>query len=148
MSISGKARRAMATGQPSQTISESSTLVRVNPVVRRLRAVVTELGDFVMSNGDARQMRMQRILNIVIDEAMEELSSVPDDSLTIWMSNMARITQWAATGDMSILPEDLVPFACKVEGINYAEYVARMAERQAENAEEDIAEAELLPIES
>lgn len=85
---------------------------------------------------------MQRILNIVIDEAMEELATVPDDSLTIWMSNMARVTQWAATGDMRILPEDLIPFACKVEGIDYAEYIA--TRNGTSVPDDEIAEAEIV----
>lgn len=95
-----------------------------------------------MHSGDARQVRMQRILNIVIDEAMEELSTVPDDSLMIWMSNMARVTQWAATGDMRILPEELIPFACKVEGIDYAEYIA--ARNMPADVDDIIAEAEIV----
>jgi hypothetical protein len=129
----------------SQITSQSSTLVRVSPTVRRLRAIVSELGEFVMTVGDERQRRMQRLLNIVVDEAMEELGTVPEDSLMIWMSNMARVIQWSATGDMSILPEDLIPFACKVEGIPEAEFIARMA---ASQPDDDVAEAELLPLES
>lgn len=88
---------------------------------------------------------MQRILNIVIDEAMEELATVPDDSLTVWMSNMARVTQWAATGDMRILPDELIPFACKVEGIDYSEYIAA---RNAVPDDEVIAEAEIVEEET
>jgi hypothetical protein len=102
-----------------------------------------------MKSGDARQVRMQRILNIVIDEAMEELATVPGDSLTIWMSNMARVTQWVATGDMRVLPEELIPFACKVEGIDYTAYIAA---RNAPAADDDIADAEIveepIPIEA
>lgn len=96
-----------------------------------------------MKSGDARQVRMQRILNIVIDEAMEELATVPDDSLTVWMSNMARVTQWAATGDLRVLPEELIPFACKVEGIDYAQYIAT---RDIGNTpdDDDIPEAEIV----
>lgn len=146
MSISSKARRA-ATGinhPVSQTISSSTTLVVVNPTVRRLRSVVSELSTFVMAEGDFKQQRMQRLLNIVTDEAIEELSSIPESSVALWMTNMARVIQWAATGDLSILPVEMLPFACQVEGIDYNEF---MRANMPDEDEEDIPEAELLEIE-
>lgn len=130
---------------PMSPDSQSSTLVRVSPTVRRLRSIVDELGEFVMNVGDERQRRMQRLLNIVVDEAMEELGTVPEPSLMIWMSNMARIIQWSATGDMSIIPEELIPFACKVEGIDYAEFLAHM--NNAQQTDDDVVDAELLELE-
>ena len=117
----------------------------VNPTVRRLRSVVSELSTFVMAEGDFKQQRMQRLLNIVTDEAIEELSSIPESSVALWMSNMARVIQWAATGDLSILPAEMLPFACQVEGIDYNEFMR--ANMPANEDEEDIPEAELLEIE-
>lgn len=98
--------------------SQSSTLVVVSPTVKRLRAVLKELSDFVTREGDSRQKRMQRVLRIVVDEAVDELGEVDERFMRSWMYNMACVIEWTATGDMSVLPAELISFACKVEGIN------------------------------
>lgn len=101
----------------SQPDSQSSTLVVVSPVVRRLRSVLDELGSFVGKNGDERQRRMSKLLSVVIDEAMDEMGEMDSRVLAAWMHSMACVIEWTATGDMSVLPDELIPFACAVEGI-------------------------------
>lgn len=138
----------MATLHPQDSgASPSTTLALVNPVIRRLRAIVTELSGFVIQNGTDHQRRMQRILNIVIDESMDELAGMDEISLAAWMHNMACVIEWTATGDMSVLPPDLLPFACQVDGIDGAGYYAELRRRK-EAAEAEPVEAELLSLES
>jgi hypothetical protein len=92
--------------------------VVVNPTVKRLRAVLRELSEFVIKTGDERQRRMQRVLSIVVDEAVDEMGEVDERLMQAWMLNMAKVIEWSATGNMSVLPSELIPFACKVEGID------------------------------
>jgi hypothetical protein len=93
--------------------------VVVSPVVKRLRSVLTELADFVVDNGDERQRRMTRLLGVVIDEAMDEMGETDSRVLSGWMHMMACVIEWTATGNMDALPQELIPFACKVEGIPF-----------------------------
>jgi len=85
-----------------------------------------------MQNGDERQRKMQRVMQIVVDEAMEELTA-DSDQLVLWLLYTARITEWIATGNMNILPDELLPFACSVEGLDYNQIIAarnQMREQQ------------------
>lgn len=116
MGILEKAHRAQQAAV-SPDNSESSTLAVVSPVIKRLRAVLGELSDFVGNNGDERQRRMSRLLRVVIDEAMEEMGETDTRVLAGWMHYMACVIEWTATGDYSVLPDDLIPFAASAEGI-------------------------------
>jgi hypothetical protein len=113
MAITDKARRV----QRNQQTGESTTLVVVSPVVRRLRSVLTELADYVTTNGDPRQRKMTQLLSVVIDEAMEEMGETDSRVMAGWMHMMACVIEWSATGNMDVLPSELMEFACKVEGI-------------------------------
>jgi hypothetical protein len=102
----------------SPTGTASSTLAVINPTTKRLKAVLNELAEFVSKNGDDRQRRMQRVLSIVVDEAVEEMGEVDEGFMRAWLFNMAKVIEWTSTGNMSILPPELIEFACKVEGID------------------------------
>lgn len=123
MGITDKARRAQR-AELIQKDSQSSTLVVVNPVIKRLRSVLYELSDFVAYNGDEKQKRMTRILGVIIDESMEEMGDMDSRVLAAWMHSMACVIEWTATGDMSVLPPELTEFACKVEGISVSQLPA------------------------
>lgn len=74
-------------------------------------------------NGDQKQRRMTQLLSVVIDEAMEEMGETDSRVLAGWMMMMGRVIEWTATGNMELLPEELIPFACKVEGIEIPVHV-------------------------
>jgi hypothetical protein len=95
----------------------------VNPTLKRLRAVVEALSSVSHKFGDERHRRMQRILSVVLDEAMEEVAELNEEMLQVWIVSFGRLMDWAATGDISILPAELLPFACQVEGIDYETFV-------------------------
>jgi hypothetical protein len=128
MGITDKARRARALAQ-SQKDTQSTTLVVVNPTTKRVRAVITNLSDFVMKAGDGHQKNMSRLMGMVIDEAIEELGERDERQMQRWMIFMARILEWSGTGNVGILPQELVPFIADVEGIPVEE-----AQRQWEEA--------------
>lgn len=89
-----------------------------------------------MQHGDDKQRRTQRIMQIVTDEAMEELSAeVDQQKLQLWLIYTARITEWAATGDIRILPPELLPFACAVEGVSYDDLMRARAAAEETPAE-------------
>lgn len=115
----------------------------VNPVVRRIRALTSRSGGFVMKHGTERDRRVQRILNIVIDEAMEELATMDETGLAMIMTNIARVAQWAATGNIAILPADLIPFACEVDGITVEQFAASAIIPD----EAEVVDAEIVPDE-
>lgn len=96
----------------------STTLVAVNPTLKRLRGVLTNLSEFIVKNGDDRQRRMHRVLSIVIDEVSEEMAEMPETLLAEYLVWMGRVIMWAGTGDMSVLPPPLLGFACDIEGID------------------------------
>lgn len=79
--------------------------------------MLNELADFVTTNGDPRQKKMTKLLSIVIDDAMEEMGEMDSRVLAGWMHMMACVIEWTASGNMDVLPEELIEFACKVEGI-------------------------------
>jgi hypothetical protein len=128
----------MATQQAQ--VTQSSTLVVVNPVIRRLRSCVGQLSGFVMSNGTDHQRRMHRVLNIIIDESMDELAEMDEMSLAVFLHNMACITEWLATGDMGVLPEELIPFACHIEGVAMPVKVEPVAD------DSDIVDGEIVEV--
>jgi hypothetical protein len=136
----------MVTQASQSPESESSTLAPADPVIKRLRALTTEIGSFVLANGSSQQKRMQRVLTIIIDESMEELMSLETQQLGLWLVNMARVVEWCGTGNLGILPPELIPFACQVEGISLEELAARI---NAVQPDEDMTtpEAELHPAE-
>ena len=103
--------------------------------------MVSELSNFVLSAGTEHQRRMQRVLNIIIDESMDELAEMDEASLSTFMHNMACIIEWTATGNLSVLPPELIPFACKIDGINYLDFTATAS------PDDSIPTAELLPAE-
>lgn len=135
MGITDKARRAQRAEISRQDL-QSSTLAVVNPVLKRLRSVLYELSDFVAYNGDEKQKRMTKILGVIIDESMEEMGDMDSRVLAAWMHSMACVIEWTATGDIDVLPPELIQFACKVEGIAIPE------QKQAE--ETQVVDAEIV----
>lgn len=81
---------------------------------------------------------MARVLGIVIDEAMEEMGETDPRVLGGWMHYMACVIEWTATGDYTVLPKDLVPFAASAEGIPVPDLAS-----PAEN-ENEIVDAEIV----
>jgi hypothetical protein len=104
----------------SQTGTESSTLAVVSPTLKRIRGTLSQFANISARLGDERQKRMQRVLSIIIDEASEELAELDESLLRTWIHSFATLMEWCATGDMSVLPSELIPFACAVEGIDPA----------------------------
>lgn len=130
MGMADKARKAQrARMAQSQQGTQSSTLAVVNPTAKRVRAVITNLSDFVTTAGDAQQKRMGRVMSIIIDEVIDELGERDEAQLQRWMLFMGRILEWSGTGNIGILPQELVPFIADVEGISVEE-----AQRQWEDA--------------
>lgn len=60
---------------------------------------------------------MTKILGVIIDESMEEMGDMDSRVLAAWMHSMACVIEWTATGDIDVLPPELIQFAAKVEGI-------------------------------
>ena len=80
------------------------------------------MSEFVQSGDDPRQRRMQQILDLVVDEAMEEIGPMDETLLAAWFHNMASVIEWCATGNLSVLPPEVVPFAAKVDGRDPSSY--------------------------
>jgi hypothetical protein len=97
-----------------------TTLVVVSPTMKRIRGTLNQFANISQKFGDERQKRMQRVLSIIIDEASEELGELDETLLKTWIHSFATLMEWCATGDMSILPSELIPFACAIEGIDPA----------------------------
>lgn len=87
---------------------------------------------------------MTRILGVIIDESMEEMADMDSRVLAAWMHNMACVIEWTATGDMSILPPELIPFACKVEGIDIPEEKQQPEETLPEIDGPEVVDAEIV----
>ena len=83
---------------------------------------------------------MQRVLNIVMSEAIDELGDVDEIVMQSWLVYMTRIVEWVASGDMTVLPADLVPFACAVEGIDYDAELAKAFTASTDTADNSRAE--------
>lgn len=60
---------------------------------------------------------MGRVLGIIIDETIEELGERDERQMQRWMIFMARVLEWSGTGNIGILPIELIPFIADVEGI-------------------------------
>lgn len=100
----------------------------VNPTTRRVRAVIENLTDFIAKSGDDHQKRMGRVLNIIIDETIEELGERDEKQMQRWMMFMSRVLEWSGTGNIGILPIELIPFIADVEGITVGEATKRWEE--------------------
>jgi hypothetical protein len=85
---------------------------------------------------------MQRILDIVIDESMEEFAEMDQEFAAWWMHNMACVIEWVSRGDLSVLPDELLGFACSVEGIDEA--TLREMRRKAEEDDSEPVDAEIV----
>jgi hypothetical protein len=140
----------LESGEPStgasMTAAPSTTLAEVNPTLKRLRAVVVALADVTHRFGDEHHQRMQRILSVILDEAMEEVAELEENMLQLWIVSFGRLMEWAATGNMSILPSELIPFACQVEGIDYETYMRDTATAEPEDMAPDQPEDRTLAV--
>lgn len=108
--------------------TQSSTLVVVNPTLRRVRAVVENLTNFVAKSGDDHQKRMGRVMGIIIDETIDELGDRDEQQMRRWMLFMSRVLEWSSTGNIGILPQELIPFIAEVEEISLEEATRRWDE--------------------
>jgi hypothetical protein len=104
----------------SDSGSHSSTILVVveNPVITRMRSLVTEMIAFSsQAPGSERVGRMSFILQSVVDEIMEELEDLDDIEQTRrYLAWCGLMLQWVATGQTDALPEQLRAFACKLTG--------------------------------
>src|SRR5713226_3317046 len=108
MSITDKAHRVVSSRAQSEGNSpkgiQSSTLVVISPTLKRLKGVMSQFSSFVIHSGDDKQRRMQRVLNIVMSEAVDELGDVDEIVMQSWLVYMARTVEWVGSGDMTVLP--------------------------------------------
>lgn len=61
---------------------------------------------------------MSRVLSIIIDETIEELGDRDERQMQLWMMYMSRVLEWTSTGNIGIMPAELIPFIADVEGIS------------------------------
>src|SRR5215469_2536340 len=110
-------RRALSGPQSQERDTPSTTLVLAdNPVIVRLRGLVGQLAQFQMGRDDPKLARMGMLLNIVIEELFEEIRDFDEVTFQKYLLVVARITEWVATGDIEIIPEELRPSLGVIEG--------------------------------
>lgn len=105
--------------QGSQTEeSTSSTLVlRDSPVIRRLGGLVEQLAEY-QSTADTKFAKMGFMLKIVCEELFDEIREYDEITFSRYLVLVARITEWVATGDLSIIPDELRPMLAKIDGLD------------------------------
>jgi len=69
-----------------------------------------------MGRDDPKLARMGMLLNIVIEELFEEIRDFDEVTFQKYLLVVARITEWVATGDIEIIPEELRPSLGVIEG--------------------------------
>jgi hypothetical protein len=107
-----------ATASVSQPVTASTTLVVVDPVAKRISGLLKELG--VLFKGMQNRDWLTRQLGIILDAVREEIeeddSVFADPTSSLWIRDFAKLMDWTATGDYSVLPEHLISIACNIEG--------------------------------
>lgn len=134
---------ALGTDQ-SQPGTQSSTLVVVNATVKRTRAIITNLSDFIGRAGTENQKRMGRVMGIIIDEAMEELAERDEHQTQKWLMFMSAILHWSSSGNIGVLPSELVPFVADVEGIPVEEALQRWEAATGMSRGMEVVDAEIV----
>jgi hypothetical protein len=107
-------RRAM---DPNPLQGTSSTLVpRDSDAIKRLRGLVGQLADFQTAQ-DGKFGRMGFMLQIVAEELFEEMRQFDEITFARYLVFVARVTEWVATGDLDIIPEDFRPILAQIDGV-------------------------------
>lgn len=90
----------------------------VDPVTRRVSGLLREMGTVFayLDNRDflARQIRI--ILDAVREELEEDMHLFDNPSGRLWLINFGKLMEWTATGNVNILPPELIPIAEAIEG--------------------------------
>jgi hypothetical protein len=54
-------------------------------------------------------------MEAVTEEIEEDVTLFANPAAQVWLINFAKLLEWTATGDNSILPAELLPVAEKIE---------------------------------
>jgi hypothetical protein len=98
--------------------SESTTLVVVDPVTKRVSGLLREMG-ILFSHMDKRDF-LARQINIILDAVREELEEdthlFDNQSGRMWLLSFGKLIEWTVTGDRSQIPPELMPVVDAIEG--------------------------------
>lgn len=102
----------------SQTDSESTTLVVVDPLARRVTGLLRELLVLfsTMQNKDWLTRQMSIIIEAICEEIEEDSTIFSGATAAGWMVQFSELMRWTGTGDYSQLPPELVNIARKIDG--------------------------------
>ena len=112
--------------------SKSSIPVAVDPIARRVSAVLHELSGMMHTwkNDDP----VARLTAIATDAIIEEIT---EDAAVFafgapWLIQFAELMRWTATGDPTALTDEMLAFACKIDGLDLDLVKQVIAARQAD----------------
>lgn len=95
--------------------SSSTTLVPAEPpVIQRLRGIFGELQNVMKQSSAGESLdRFSFLINSVTAEIVEELAALDVATLEMYLYQIGLMFEWVGSGDLSLLPEHLRPFAEK-----------------------------------
>ena len=108
--------KAMVAEPGVQQGSSSILVPRDSDTVKRLRGLVGQLAEFQMGT-DSKFGRMGFMLQIISEELFEELREFDEITFARYLVFVARVTEWVATGDLDIIPEDFRPMLAQIDGV-------------------------------
>lgn len=107
-------------------MESSSTLVPVDPVTKRMTGVLRGLMEMyeqwkgtAQYKNDFMIRQMHIILSAIVEELEDDQYLFGNPTGQLWILQFSKLMEWTVTGDRSKLPEELLPLACKIEGIPY-----------------------------
>lgn len=101
----------------SQTDSPSSLVLAEPPHIKRVKAVLKVLQDFISKNDEVGNYRkLAFILTAMAEELTEELSELDEIKTRIFMFQMGAVISWIGHGDNEQLPDAVKEFAEMVTG--------------------------------
>lgn len=151
MSVLDRVHKQRLTGtiqsspETSRPISQAVALAE-SPFTRRFRATMQQLMQYIRENGDASDKAKLWLIDPLIDCLTEEIEELPPDRIEGFGELFAGLFKWMVSGDTSGLPESMMEFVCKVEGIPYQVPVRSVPWVQAElpASDEEIVEGEIV----
>jgi hypothetical protein len=89
----------------------SSSLVPADsPLIHRLRTIFAEVAERAGNQG-----KMAWILKEIVDEVLEEVAGESEDALASYLLLTSRVMRWAATGEISDLPDEFKDHILQLE---------------------------------
>lgn len=114
--------RRTLNGHQEQTEDTPSTILvrRDPPVAIRLRGLVSQLADFQLGQTNEKFGRMGLMLQVISEELFEEIRDFDEMTFSRYLLVVAKITEWVATGNLDLVPEELRPMLIKIENPSVA----------------------------